>query len=130
MHRERMLHTIGIGGGGRGARIDVALSGRAAGTQGRSDGSDGPQVINGAPASAGSEPSAAAAAPGESRRRGASSPPPAAPEKRKWVAHAHPPAPYLDADELAARAPSSDDDDTKVRPANRSTSCALPFVCG
>lgn len=48
----------------------------------------------------------------ESRRRGASSPPPSAPEKRKWPAQS-----YLDTDqdELAARAPSSDDDDTKVR---------------
>lgn len=56
------------------------------------------QVINGAPCGATA---------GESRRRGASSPPPAAPEKRKWPAQ-----PY-DADE-PARAPSSDDDDTKV----------------
>lgn len=55
----------------------------------------------------------AGAAVAESRRRGASSPPPAAPEKRKW---AHP---YLDADEIAARAPSSDDDDTKVPHAPR-----------
>ncbi|XP_063618169.1 uncharacterized protein LOC134791065 isoform X1 [Cydia splendana] len=55
------------------------------------------EVINGAPCGATTE----------SRRRGASSPPPAAPEKRKWPAQ-----PY-DADE-PARAPSSDDDDTKV----------------
>ncbi|KAI8422879.1 hypothetical protein MSG28_006619 [Choristoneura fumiferana] len=55
------------------------------------------EVINGAPCGA---------TVGESRRRGASSPPPAAPEKRKWPAQ-----PY-DADE-PARAPSSDDDDTK-----------------
>ncbi|CAH0581682.1 unnamed protein product [Chrysodeixis includens] len=76
--------------------------------------SDGPavQVINGAPsgAGAGAEAGAGAGA-AESRRRGASSPPPAAPEKRKWPAQ-----PYLDpdTDDLAARAPSSDDDDTKV----------------
>ncbi|XP_052755088.1 proline and serine-rich protein 2 isoform X1 [Galleria mellonella] len=80
------------------------------------------EVINGAPsgagAGAGAEAGAGAAAgagagagASESRRRGASSPPPAAPEKRKWPAQ-----PYLDADadDLAARAPSSDDDDTKV----------------
>ncbi|KAJ0175886.1 hypothetical protein K1T71_009045 [Dendrolimus kikuchii] len=60
------------------------------------------EVINGVPVEG------ACAAVAESRRRGASSPPPAAPEKRKW---AHP---YLDADDIAARAPSSDDDDTKV----------------
>ncbi|XP_026732888.1 formin-like protein 18, partial [Trichoplusia ni] len=70
------------------------------------------EVINGAPsgAGAGAEAGAGAGA-AESRRRGASSPPPAAPEKRKWPAQ-----PYLDpdTDELAARAPSSDDDDTKV----------------
>ncbi|CAB3238876.1 unnamed protein product [Arctia plantaginis] len=71
------------------------------------------EVINGAPvgssgAGSGTPGSTTAA---ESRRRGASSPPPSAPEKRKWPAQ-----PYLDADqdELAARAPSSDDDDTKV----------------
>lgn len=62
------------------------------------------EVINGAPVPAGAPSSASTA---ESRRRGASSPPPAAPEKRKWPAE-----PYHD--ELAARAPSSDDDDTKV----------------
>lgn len=73
-------------------------------------------MINGAPsgAGAGAEAGAGAGA-AESRRRGASSPPPAAPEKRKWPAQ-----PYLDpdTDELAARAPSSDDDDTKVAHAN------------
>lgn len=62
------------------------------------------QVINGSPAGA-----SAVAARGEGRRRGASSPARTAPEKRRWPAE-----PYLD-DELAARAPSSDDDDTKVR---------------
>ncbi|XP_075974415.1 regulator of eph expression [Anticarsia gemmatalis] len=67
------------------------------------------EVINGAPVGAAGAGGAAGAAAAESRRRGASSPPPAAPEKRKWPAQ-----PYLDADELAARAPSSDDDDTKV----------------
>lgn len=70
------------------------------------------EVINGAPvASAGTGGTSGSAAAAESRRRGASSPPPSAPEKRKWPAQ-----PYLDADqdELAARAPSSDDDDTKV----------------
>ncbi|KAI5633842.1 hypothetical protein NE865_13411 [Phthorimaea operculella] len=46
----------------------------------------------------------------ESRRRAASSPPPAAPEKRKWTQA----EPYLDPDDPAARAPESDDDDTKV----------------
>ncbi|XP_004926964.2 uncharacterized protein LOC101743642 isoform X1 [Bombyx mori] len=63
------------------------------------------EVINGVPSSAPACPGATA----ESRRRGASSPPPTAPEKRKWSAH-----PYIDSDELTARAPSSDDDDTKV----------------
>lgn len=64
------------------------------------------QVINGSTASA---PGAGAVpARGEGRRRGASSPARAAPEKRRWPAQ-----PYHD-DELAARAPSSDDDDTKV----------------
>lgn len=62
------------------------------------------QVINGSPATA-----ATPAARGEGRRRGASSPARAAPEKRRWPAE-----PYDD--ELAARAPSSDDDDTKVGP--------------
>lgn len=62
------------------------------------------QVINGSPAGA-----SAVAARGEGRRRGASSPARTAPEKRRWPAE-----PYLD-DELTARAPSSDDDDTKVR---------------
>ncbi|OWR47766.1 hypothetical protein KGM_202765 [Danaus plexippus plexippus] len=65
-----------------------------------------PGVINGSTASA---PGAGAVpARGEGRRRGASSPARAAPEKRRWPAQ-----PYHD-DELAARAPSSDDDDTKV----------------
>ncbi|XP_038214644.1 uncharacterized protein LOC119834372 [Zerene cesonia] len=61
------------------------------------------EVINGGPVGA----AAGAAARGEGRRRGASSPARAAPEKRRWPAE-----PYDD--ELAARAPSSDDDDTKV----------------
>ncbi|XP_046962455.1 uncharacterized protein LOC124531926 isoform X1 [Vanessa cardui] len=61
------------------------------------------EVINGSPAG-----SSTVAARGEGRRRGASSPARTAPEKRRWPAE-----PYLD-DELAARAPSSDDDDTKV----------------
>ncbi|XP_039751214.1 uncharacterized protein LOC120627315 [Pararge aegeria] len=60
------------------------------------------EVINGSPATA-----ATVAARGEGRRRGASSPARTAPEKRRWPAE-----PYDD--ELAARAPSSDDDDTKV----------------
>ncbi|XP_037298330.1 uncharacterized protein LOC115449732 [Manduca sexta] len=75
------------------------------------------EVINGLPGGAGCAAGAGAGvAPvavtraGESRRRVASSPPPAAPEKRKWPARAHP----HDSDELAPRAPSSDDDDTKV----------------
>lgn len=65
------------------------------------------QVINGGPSGEGA--GAAGAVRAEGRRRGASSPARAAPEKRRWAAQ-----PYLDADELAARAPSSDDDDTKV----------------
>lgn len=77
------------------------------------------EVINGVPVEGGVGAEAgetggagAGVVAAESRRRGASSPPPAAPEKRKW-AHTHP---YLDADadDLGTRAPSSDDDDTKV----------------
>ncbi|CAK1600513.1 unnamed protein product [Parnassius mnemosyne] len=68
------------------------------------------EVINGGPSGAGAAAGAGAgAARAEGRRRGASSPARAAPEKRRWPAQ-----PYLDADELAARPPSSDDDDTKV----------------
>ncbi|XP_045768915.1 uncharacterized protein LOC123869879 isoform X3 [Maniola jurtina] len=59
------------------------------------------EVINGSPAPGGT------AARGEGRRRGASSPARTAPEKRRWPAE-----PYDD--ELAAPAPSSDDDDTKA----------------
>ncbi|XP_041982971.1 treacle protein isoform X1 [Aricia agestis] len=60
------------------------------------------EVINGSPAG-----SSAVTPRGEGRRRGASSPARTAPEKRRWPAE-----PYED--ELTARAPSSDDDDTKV----------------
>ncbi|XP_068632516.1 uncharacterized protein Reph [Battus philenor] len=68
------------------------------------------EVINGGPSGAGVSGVAACAGVvrAEGRRRGASSPARAAPEKRRWAA-----LPYLD-DDLAARAPSSDDDDTKV----------------
>ncbi|CAH0714735.1 unnamed protein product, partial [Brenthis ino] len=61
------------------------------------------EVINGSPAG----PSTVTSR-GEGRRRGASSPARTAPEKRRWPAE-----PYLD-DETATRAPSSDDDDTKI----------------
>ncbi|XP_060803594.1 uncharacterized protein LOC106140638 [Amyelois transitella] len=71
------------------------------------------EVINGAPVGnvgARTEAAGAGAAAPESRRRGASSPPPAAPEKRKWPAQ-----PYLDdGEDRAARAPSDDDEDTKI----------------
>ncbi|CAG4934374.1 unnamed protein product [Parnassius apollo] len=66
------------------------------------------EVINGGP-SGGGAVAGAGSVRAEGRRRGASSPALAAPEKRRWAAQ-----PYLDADELAARPPSSDDDDTKV----------------
>lgn len=75
------------------------------------------QVINGAPrvgpggpAGAGAGPTSACAGAAESRRRGASSPPPAGKEKRKWPAPTYDP----DAEDLAPRPASSDDDDTKV----------------
>ncbi|CAG4949694.1 unnamed protein product [Colias eurytheme] len=64
------------------------------------------EVINGGPTGAAAG-AARGEGRGEGRRRGASSPARAAPEKRRWPAE-----PYDD--ELAARAPSSDDDDTKV----------------
>ncbi|VVD03297.1 unnamed protein product [Leptidea sinapis] len=65
------------------------------------------EVINGSEGSTASAEGGAAPR-SEGRRRGASSPARTAPEKRRWPAE-----PYDE--ELATRAPSSDDDDTKVR---------------
>ncbi|XP_050668567.1 eukaryotic translation initiation factor 3 subunit A [Leptidea sinapis] len=64
------------------------------------------EVINGSEGSTASAEGGAAPR-SEGRRRGASSPARTAPEKRRWPAE-----PYDE--ELATRAPSSDDDDTKV----------------
>ncbi|XP_045528644.1 uncharacterized protein LOC123716965 [Pieris brassicae] len=63
------------------------------------------EVINGGPS--GDSGVAGGATRAETRRRGASSPARAAPEKRRWPAH-----PYDE--DTPSRAPSDDDDDTKV----------------